>query len=518
MKKANFGVLILVTLLVFSLIVVASVADKQRVYVKGNPISRTIAKGLVEARHEFRESFSVEVTASEIALLKAIPGIEIEEVPVYHITAPPFTKCGDGECQGWETPETCPEDCGGSVECYPDSEYPWGIQKVNGGSGGSGVVVAVLDTGVDQDHPDLAGRIVGCYATGYLSCEDGHGHGTHVAGTVLANGKIKGVAPEAELMAVKVCSDSGYCYDDDVADGIIYAVDNGANIISMSFGGTSISTIEYDALDYAASNNVLLVAAAGNSGPGLDTIEYPGAYYKVMAVAAVDVSENVASFSSRGLSDGDYIVDERELDVAAPGVSVESTYNNGCYAYMSGTSMATPHISGLAAKLWTGSAESTRNVIDYNITKDLYTVGHDIYTGFGLPIIPACTADSDCGLGELCCSGQCRVAACDYGLDCDDGNACTIDTCNFAGTCEAICSYADITECLGGDGCCPAGCDYGTDSDCSATVCGNGVCEGSGEDCFSCSSDCACVGRDCTRACCGDGVIQEMDYKKCQIY
>ncbi|MBD3204428.1 S8 family serine peptidase [Candidatus Woesearchaeota archaeon] len=225
-------------------IVLISAAAADRVYVKGNAASRGVAKGLVGKNHEFSDSFSVEASKSKIALLKAIPGIEIEKVPVFYITAPPFNTCGDGSCQGYENPDSCPEDCGGSIECYPDSQYPWGIQRINGGSGGSGVTVAVLDTGLDTDHPDLSNNVKSCVAFGYAACEDGHGHGTHVSGTVLANGKIRGVAPDASLMAVKVCSDSGSCYDDDVATGIYHAVDNGADIISMSFGGPSLSSVD----------------------------------------------------------------------------------------------------------------------------------------------------------------------------------------------------------------------------------------------------------------------------------
>jgi len=129
------------------------------------------------------------------------------------------------------------------------------------------------------------------------------------------------------------------------------------------------------------------MAAAGNDGPSDGSIDYPGANAKVMAVAAIDSSENVASWSSRGLNDGDFVIEEREVELAAPGVSVYSTFNNGCYGTMSGTSMATPHVSGLAAKLWQGNAVSTRTHLQ-NLAKnhDLYTVGDDSATGFGLPI------------------------------------------------------------------------------------------------------------------------------------
>ena len=115
-----------------------------------------------------------------------------------------------------------------------------------------------------------------------------------------------------------------------------------------------ISSQILSAIDYAVDNGLLVVAAAGNDGPELGSIDYPGAYVKVIAVGAIDSNENVPDWSSRGINDGDYIIEEKEVEFGAPGVNIESTYNDGCYEYMSGTSMATPHVSGLAAKLWQG--------------------------------------------------------------------------------------------------------------------------------------------------------------------
>ena len=151
-------------------------------------------KELLGVHHEFRGAFSTRLTREQVAFLNNM-GIATEPVRLYRVKGKPV--CGDGICQGNE-PKTCSEDCQTGPEpepsCNPDSQIPWGILEVNGGSGGDGTTVAVLDTGVDADHPDLAGNIVDCvsrvthFRPDMKDCEDKNGHGTHVAGTVLANG------------------------------------------------------------------------------------------------------------------------------------------------------------------------------------------------------------------------------------------------------------------------------------------------------------------------------------------
>ncbi len=345
--------------------------------------------------HEFPGAFSTILTKEQVEILES-SGIRVEPVQLYRITGRPV--CGDGVCQGKES-RTCPEDCAGEPDseptrtCFPDSQIPWGINKVNGSSGGAGVIIAVLDSGVKTDHPDLIGSILDCRDTTKKGikkgCADNNGHGTHVAGTIAANGGtegIYGVAPEAQLMAVKVCG-GAFCWGDDIAEGIYYAADREADIISLSLGGDLPDPLVLQAIDYSLEKGGLVVAAAGNDGPGIGSIDYPAAYWRVIAVGAININESVPSFSSRGINDGDYIIEEREIEFGAPGVSVESTYKNGCYAYMSGTSMATPHVSGLAAKLWQGNAADTRSFLQ-NIVKDIWVSGDDTATGLGLPIAP----------------------------------------------------------------------------------------------------------------------------------
>ena len=155
----------------------------------------------------------------------------------------------------------------------------------------------------------------------------------------------------------------------------------------MSLGGDTQSSLIKDAIDYAVSKGVLVVAAAGNDGPAYGSIDYPGANVKVIAVGAINSGEYVPDWSSRGINNGDYIVEEKEVEFGAPGVSVESTWKDGCYNTIQGTSMATPHVLGLAAKLWDTDAETTRTKLqELAKLNDLYTEGDDTATGFGLPI------------------------------------------------------------------------------------------------------------------------------------
>lgn len=374
-----------------------------------------VLMALFGVSHRFAGVFSTELSPAQLGLVKKL-GVKIEPVQIYRIVAKPFCN-NNGVCEpelgenpscwdcknGGEEPSLSPSP--EERSCYPASQEPWGITTVNGGSGGVGVTVAVLDTGVDQDHLDLIANIKDCVTkvTHFIpdakSCEDGYGHGTHVSGTVLANTGsdglgIYGVAPDASLMAVKVCDKRGYCYGDDIAAGIRYAADNGANIISMSLSGDNEDPMITDAVDYAITKDVLVVAAAGNDGKdGVGSIDYPGAYIKVVAVAAFDSADTMASFSSLGVNDDDWTIEEKEIEFAGPGVEVESTWKDGCYNTISGTSMSTPHITGIAARDWQGTASETRvylqslaeyytkHVNDYGLS------GDDVEAGFGLPIV-----------------------------------------------------------------------------------------------------------------------------------
>jgi subtilisin len=312
---------------------------------------------------------------------------------------------------------------GGSTGSGPSDQTPWGIEAIYNDSaitkptGGGGIKVAVLDTGV-INHADLAGSIEQCkdfsqmktsLVEGY--CDDGNGHGTHVAGTVLANGGsgqgIYGVAPEADLWAYKVLNNRGSGYSDDIAAAIRAAADAATDtgskvIISMSLGSSAKDTMIASAVDYAYGKGVLVVAAAGNDGPGDNTIGYPGALVNAVAVAALENVQlngtyRVADFSSRGnpATDGDYIIQERDVEVSAPGRAIESTWNDGSYNTISGTSMATPHVSGLAAKIWAANPSLSHVQLRTELQNraKLYDIkggtgaatGDDYASGFGFP-------------------------------------------------------------------------------------------------------------------------------------
>ncbi|MFF4807835.1 S8 family serine peptidase [Micromonospora chersina] len=230
------------------------------------------------------------------------------------------------------------------------------------GRDGAGVKVAVLDTGFDTDHPDLAGRVSASatFVPGE-TVEDGNGHGTHVASTVggsgaASAGREQGVAPKADLVVGKILADEGYGADSWVIAGMEWAAAQGARVVSMSIGGDQ-STDGTDPLSTAvnqltAQTGALFVVAAGNAGAE-GVISSPGAADAALTVAAVDSGDRLADFSSRGPRFGDYAL---KPDIAAPGVDILAakaggTAADGWYQSMSGTSMATPHVAGAAAIL-----------------------------------------------------------------------------------------------------------------------------------------------------------------------
>jgi subtilisin len=302
---------------------------------------------------------------------------------------------------------------------------PWGVDRIDAeivwggsenaksvtGNAGLGIDVMIIDTGIDYTHPDLDDYYAGGidYANGDNDPLDDNGHGTHCAGIVGADDNSVGVigaAPYANLWAVKALDKRGSGWVSDIAAGIDWAVNNGAEVISMSLGGSYSDTLK-TSCDNAYASGIVVVAAAGNGGT--NSVSYPAAYSSVIAVSATYSNDNLASFSNYG----------SEIELSAPGVNIYSTmpiysveltsgppwsrYSNN-YDYMSGTSMACPHVSGVAALVFASGVtdanndgricDDVRNILNDN-AEDLGITGWDIYFGYGLV-----DAEASAGGGE----------------------------------------------------------------------------------------------------------------------
>jgi thermitase len=237
----------------------------------------------------------------------------------------------------------------GASEAYstndPYLSKQWALREIPAlpiTPGSPGVLIAILDTGIDQQHEDLAGKVVASVNfSGSPTASDLNGHGTHIAGIIAAaanNGiGIAGVTPNSRLLNVKVADDNGTTWASAVAEGIVWATDNGAKVINMSLILPSSSPALEEAIDYAWSKGVVLTAGAGNNIKSIPV--YPAAYPEVIAVAATDPGGGLWSRSNCG----DWV------DAYAPGVEIYSTLPGNHYGYQSGTSMATAYVSAVAA-------------------------------------------------------------------------------------------------------------------------------------------------------------------------
>ena len=282
---------------------------------------------------------------------------------------------------------------------------------------GKGVVVAVVDTGVDVNHPDLAGRVTLTKDFSGEGFKDNHGHGTHVAGISAGNGtasggKYKGVAPEATIYAAKVLKGDGSGLMSDVMAGVEWAVQQHAQVINLSLGsdgscdGTDAMSATCDA---AVDQGVMLCVAAGNAGPNYYTVGSPGCARKVLTVGASDDNDNVTSFSSRGPTADKRLKPEilfpgyHIIACRASGTSMGTTVDSN-YTEASGTSMATPHAAGVCALLLQAKPTLTPQAIKdllvgsaKMLQADLWTYGYgrgDVYQAYlgqthPLPPIPA---------------------------------------------------------------------------------------------------------------------------------
>ncbi|WP_033542609.1 S8 family peptidase [Planococcus sp. CAU13] len=383
--------------------------EKFRVLVDaGNQKNLSNAKQQYGVHWDFKgEGFTTEMNERQFNALQKNKNLTVEKVPELEIAT------------ATDQPEAKYSAMAAS------QSTPWGIKAIYNNStltrtsGGAGINIAVLDTGVIINHPDLRNNVEQCkdFTVGTTftnnSCTDRQGHGTHVAGSALADGGsgngVYGVAPDADLWAYKVLGDNGSGYADDIAAAIRHAADqasalNTKVVINMSLGSSGESSLITNAVNYAYNKGVLVIAAAGNSGSRQGTIGYPGALVNAVAVAALENrfqngTYRVADFSSRGYTRtaGDYVIQKGDVEISAPGAAIYSTWYDGGYATISGTSMASPHAAGLAAKIWaqypTASNVDVRGELQHRAYgNDIRSgisagTGDDIASGFGFATV-----------------------------------------------------------------------------------------------------------------------------------
>ncbi|MBC7870720.1 MAG: S8 family serine peptidase, partial [Chitinophagaceae bacterium] len=296
--------------------------------------------------------FSPAATADErAAYIASIGGTVIEEIPALNAVVvsispntPQFDSAPNPSIVTISEPDyyvTALED--------PLQSQQWALPVIGAPSAweslpadSASVVVAVIDSGICADHPDLANRILAGYdfIEDDAVPQDDFGHGCAVAGVIAADGNngigIAGIAPNARIMPLRVLDQRGNGLYSNVAAAVVWAADNGAQIINLSLGGANQSSLLQNAIDYAIARNSIVIAAAGNTG---GAVLYPAAYAPVIAVGSVDQNLERSSFSSYGT----------EIDVYAPGSDVLSTAPNGGYLTRSGTSIAAPQVAGIAA-------------------------------------------------------------------------------------------------------------------------------------------------------------------------
>ena len=351
----------------------------------------------VEPTHQFHrfDMVAVELSGWEAAELSRDRDVLlVQEDQTYYLDAAnPYGKLPERLQKGrFHDASVTAQGFGGVI---PAEEYQWNIRKLGAedyhrrGFMGRGARVGVIDTGIDIYHPDL--HVVGGVEirTGVVQdrYNDVLGHGTHVAGIIAGrlNGLgIVGMAPEAELYSVAVFNIFGMASETSIIAGIQWCIDHKMDIVNMSFGSPFTSATLKDACNKAYASGLLLVAAAGNAGRStVDTVGYPAGFDTVIAVSATDVNDEMADWSSRG----------NKVEIAAPGENILSTFTFPVeyaheWEYLSGTSMACPHVVGLAALIKSvnsgiSNVELRRRIGAF--AKDLGPAGRDRDYGFGLP-------------------------------------------------------------------------------------------------------------------------------------
>ncbi len=333
---------------------IASASPERKIVGTSSPAATRAATSKADSVHRTLDFDDIGSAVAGVFPADAVSALEERSDIRYIETDGTMHAIGPGGSKG------PPGDGGGSTS----QDLPWGIDRVDAevahsnGETGNGADIAIIDTGIDDDHPDLQANVGSGKA--YVDCRgrncnypwsDDNDHGTHVAGIsdALDNSKgVVGVSTEATLHAVKVLDKRGSGSFSDVAAGIEYTADQGWDVGSMSLGASSGSQTVKDACTYAYNNGVLLVAAAGNDGPCSACVGYPAAYSECIAVSATSSDDTLAGFSSTG----------SEVELAAPGENIYSTVIGG-YDTFDGTSMACPHVSGAGGQLMANGYTNT---------------------------------------------------------------------------------------------------------------------------------------------------------------
>ncbi len=327
---------------------------------------------------------------SEEGIVRGLNGVITH---IYHLVPAIAASVPEGTIQGLlKNPRVTRVELDIGVSAIDaELDNAWGVELIGAGTvhsynKGTGIKVAIIDTGIDWNHPDLNANYRGGYDffNGDNDPMDDNGHSTHVAGIVAAEDDgigVDGVAPEVALYALKVLGADGSGYYSDVIAALQWAVDNKIQVTNNSYGSSDDPGVTVKAaFDNAYAAGVLHVAAAGNSGTAAgteDNVIYPARWASVIAVAATDKSDDRATWSSTGPA----------VELAAPGVDVSSTYWNDTYATMSGTSMASPHVAGTAALVMVAYPGWTNVQVRSQLQStadDLGVAGKDNLYGYGL--------------------------------------------------------------------------------------------------------------------------------------
>ena len=308
-----------------------------------------------------------------LLLTISLPKIDTHHRPEVHLASI--------NCQSLTSSAIISTIKGSNPDCIPDiirSPYldRYGLNDLWSVNSGEGVTVAMIDTGVTEDVKDLSGKILPGFDTiGSKGRIDFIGHGTEGASIIAAepnNGSgIAGIAPGAKILPINIFGSKRSAYDEDIVKGIYWAVEHGADIINMSFAGVNYDKKLYDAIMYAQSRNVVVVAAAGNYNKNKNPITYPASFPGVIAVGSIDSNGSVAPFSETG----------KYITFVAPGISVPAIDNNDEVVLVDGTSISAPIVSGLIAIYLSMHPDTPRNELVSQI-KSKNNIYNEL-TGFG---------------------------------------------------------------------------------------------------------------------------------------